>query len=130
MKTKDNPQALTETELERIANRFRVIGEVMRLKILACLKEGSLTVNEMVEKTGGSQANISKHLQILFQEGILSRRKIKTAVEYSIADPGIFDLCYAVCGRPEPAAATNSKNTKAKVATTQRKLTTNKPSKW
>jgi ArsR family transcriptional regulator len=83
--------------MELIAARFRVLSEPMRLKILNSLGDEELSVNELVEATGSGQANISKHLGILFKEGLVSRRKEGLNTFYSIADKKIFDLCETVC---------------------------------
>ena len=87
----------TET-IELIAQRFRAMGEPMRLRILMALREGELSVTELVEQQETSQANISKHLQVLVACGLLKRRKQGLNVLYAIADPGIFSMCDTVCG--------------------------------
>jgi len=88
---------LSTEQLEMIAERFRLLSEPMRLRILACLKEGERSVNELVEATGGGQANISRHLNAMRQGGVLSRRKEGTRVFYRIADSTVFELCTVVC---------------------------------
>jgi len=87
----------TET-IELIAQRFRAMGEPMRLRILMALRAGELSVTELVEQQETSQANISKHLQVLTACGLLTRRKQGLNVLYAIADPGIFSMCDTVCG--------------------------------
>lgn len=69
----------------------------MRLKLLSCLQDKELCVQELVEKTGAGQANISKHLSLLVANGILGRRKEGLHVYYFIADRTIYDLCDLVC---------------------------------
>lgn len=98
MSIKSSPTALSEHALELIAARFRVLGELSRLKLLIALHAGPLNVTALVEDTGLSQANASKHLQTLVEAGLLARRKEGLNVVYSIADPTIFDLCDKVCG--------------------------------
>jgi DNA-binding transcriptional ArsR family regulator len=92
------PHPLPEPLIELIAQRFRVIGEPMRIKLLDALRNGDATVNELVDRLGASQQNVSKHLGILHQAGIVSRSKQGTFVRYGIADPTVFDLCEQVCG--------------------------------
>ncbi len=94
---KKQPQQLTEEALELIATTFRVLSEPMRLKILHTLDKDEMSVGELVEATGGSQANISKHLNILFEAGMVSRRKEGLNTFYRISDEMVFDLCEAVC---------------------------------
>lgn len=92
------PHPLPEPLVEVIARRFRVIGEPMRIRLLDRLREGEATVHELTDALGASQQNVSKHLQILLEAGIVERRKEGTAAHYSVADPSIFALCEAVCG--------------------------------
>lgn len=90
---------LSDEALELVAARFRILGEPMRLKLLRALLEGERTVTELIELTKGTQANVSKHLNLLTQAGLLGRRKEGLHVYYSIADESIFELCQMVCGR-------------------------------
>ncbi len=83
--------------LELIAERFRLLGEPLRLKLLAALTTGERTVGELVTLTGAGQANISKHLMALTQGGLVTRRKQGTSSYYAIADPTIISLCNLVC---------------------------------
>lgn len=92
---------LTDEVLEHVARRFAVLAEPMRLRLLQALFGGEQSVNALVALTGGTQANISRHLQTLAQAHILSRRKEGLQVFYAIADPSIFKLCELVCGSLE-----------------------------
>jgi DNA-binding transcriptional ArsR family regulator len=92
------PHPLPEPLVELVAQRFRVLGEPMRIKLLDCLRESDATVSELQEALGASQQNVSKHLGILHGAGILSRTKHGTTVRYSINEPAVFELCDQVCG--------------------------------
>lgn len=92
------PHPLPDELAELIARRFRVIGEPMRIRMLDRLREGELSVNELSEALGASQQNVSKHLAVLADVGILARRKQGTHVYYRIIDEGVFALCEQVCG--------------------------------
>ena len=83
---------------EMIAARMRVIGDPSRIRILDLLRDEDLSVTELTERLGTSQQNTSKHLGMLLQAGIVSRRKEGNSSIYSIADPGVYDLCEQVCG--------------------------------
>jgi DNA-binding transcriptional ArsR family regulator len=83
--------------IEVVARRFQVLGEPCRLRILQLLQKRRLTVNEIVEALGGSQPNISKHLQILFDTGLVGRKRSANSVFYRIADPLVFQLCALAC---------------------------------
>lgn len=88
---------LSDEALEMIAARFRCLGEPIRLKILRALEEGEANVGQLVRLLRASQANVSKHLKVLVESGILARRARGTAAFYSIADPVALELCRIVC---------------------------------
>jgi DNA-binding transcriptional ArsR family regulator len=92
------PHPLPDALVELIARRFRVIGEPTRIRLLDLLRAGEATVHELTEATGASQQNVSKHLGVLFDAGIVARRKAGNQVFYRVADTGIFELCESVCG--------------------------------
>jgi DNA-binding transcriptional ArsR family regulator len=96
-------------QLERVANLFRVFGEATRLAIIQEIKEGELSVSEIVERLTTSQANISKQLKLLHEAGLVSRRKKGTQVLYQIADPMVFELCHLVCDKLNRDAAKPAK---------------------
>lgn len=82
-----------------IASRFRTLGEPLRLRLLQQLETGEKTVGELVEAVDGNQPNVSKHLSILFDAGLVSRRREGNSVLYGIGDPMVFKLCALVCRR-------------------------------
>lgn len=102
-------QMMSPQALDLIASRFRVLSEPTRLKLLIALEAGEKNVSALVEETGATQANVSKHLQTLTDAGILARRKEGLSVFYSIADPTIFDLCEHVCGSLQKRLAQQAK---------------------
>jgi DNA-binding transcriptional ArsR family regulator len=89
---------LPDAALELVARRFAVLAEPMRLRLIQALFDGEKPVNALVELTGGTQANISRHLQTLTHAHLLSRRKEGLQVFYAIADPTLGPLCQLVCG--------------------------------
>jgi ArsR family transcriptional regulator len=94
---KKQQKELTDEALELIAGRFRALAEPMRLKILNILGDQEMSVTEMVKATGSGQANVSKHLAILLNEGIVARRKEGLNTFYRVTDESIFVLCESVC---------------------------------
>ncbi len=92
------PQPLPEPIVELVARRFRVIGEPMRIRILDRLRDGEASVAELTESLGTSQQNVSKHLGVLHEAGILDRRKRGNHTLYAIADESVLGLCEQVCG--------------------------------
>ena len=92
---------LSDEALELVARRFAVLAEPMRLRLLRALFDGEKNVQTLVRLTGGTQANVSRHLQTLTDAQLLRRRKDGLQVFYAIADSTIFKLCDLVCGSLE-----------------------------
>ena len=92
------PHPLPDDLAELIARRFRVIGEPMRIRLLDRLRDGEASVSDLAELLDASQQNISKHLSVMADVGIVGRRKHGNHVYYRIVDQGVLDLCERVCG--------------------------------
>ncbi|HUH14430.1 MAG TPA: metalloregulator ArsR/SmtB family transcription factor [Gaiellaceae bacterium] len=92
------PHPLPEPLAELIAQRFRVIGEPTRIRLLDRLREGEASVQDLTDTLATSQQNVSKHLGVLAQAGIVERRKDGNLSLYRIADDSVFELCERVCG--------------------------------
>ncbi len=91
-------QALDESALTHVATYFRALSEPTRLRILNTLRDGEKNVGQITELTGCGQANVSKHLALLHEAGLVTRSAQGTCVFYAIADAATFDLCDIVCG--------------------------------
>ena len=89
---------LPDPLVELIAERFRVIGEPMRIRVLDALRDGPMSINELTEALGATQQNVSKHIGVLAQAGIVGREKDGNRVRCFIADDSVFALCELVCG--------------------------------
>ena len=96
MSNKKMLPALKPAELERIAARFKMLGEPMRLKILQAVCGSPRTVTDIVAATGATQANVSKHLALLAAAGILQREKDGQCVYYGIKDRLAVKMCELV----------------------------------
>ncbi len=90
-------QVMSDKMLDLVARRFRTLGEPYRLRILQELEAGEKSVGELVAALDGNQPNVSKHLQILFDAGLIGRRREGTSIFYAISDPMVFRLCSLVC---------------------------------
>jgi ArsR family transcriptional regulator len=101
---------LSEATLEKLAERFKALSEPMRLRLVYALMDGEKTVSQLVRETGAMQANVSKHLGILLEAGILGRRKEGTSAYYRITDETVFELCDLVCGSIEDRLASELRN--------------------
>lgn len=83
-------------QLEEIAGLFKMLGEPMRLRILQAVCKAPRSVGEIVETTGSTQANVSKHLALLAAAGILQREKNGQRVFYSVKEQLVVRLCELV----------------------------------
>jgi ArsR family transcriptional regulator len=101
--------SLTPELLELVAERFKVLAEPARLAILNLLRARELTVSEIVEQTGFGQANVSKHLQVLYSHGFITRRKDGLYAYYALADRRVFTLCDLMCDSLQDAATSRRK---------------------
>lgn len=88
---------LDDHAIEQVAAFFAAFAVPMRLKILNALRGGERNVGDLTAQLGGSQANVSKHLGVLAQKGLIEKRARGTSVYYRIADPRIYQLCDLVC---------------------------------
>lgn len=88
---------LSADAIDLVAARFRTLGEPIRIQLLQALQRGERNVTELVAAVESTQSNVSRHLRILQDAGLVGRRQEGTTVYYSIADPTVFELCDAVC---------------------------------
>lgn len=89
--------AIPDEFLELMAEKFRLLADPTRLAILRALMGGERSVGQVVEETGRNQANVSKHLKMLAESGLIARRKEGLQVFHRIADPLVEQLCALVC---------------------------------
>lgn len=94
---KKNLPPVSEEALVLIASWFRTLAEPSRLKILRSLEEGEKNITELVEATGLTQANVSRHVQSLVEAGMVGRRREGLTAICFIADSSITELCDNVC---------------------------------
>lgn len=88
---------LTPEALAQVAAYFQALSEPARLRLLNLLRTQRHSVGELADATGYSPANVSRHLALLAQHGVLVRETQGTSVYYTIADPAIYELCNLVC---------------------------------
>ncbi|HUO51136.1 MAG TPA: metalloregulator ArsR/SmtB family transcription factor [Gemmatimonadaceae bacterium] len=92
---------LSPEQIDLVADRFRILGDPTRLRILSALRDGERNVSDLVRRTGIAQANLSKHLGLLLRLGFVERRRDGLNAFYSLADTDVFRLCDLMCGRLE-----------------------------
>jgi ArsR family transcriptional regulator len=95
-----NRPLVSPDDIDAVARRFEVLSEPARLKLLSVLRtDGTQTVGELVEATGFRQSNVSKHLGLMAEEGLLTRRRDGVHVYYALDDPTLGALCMLVSRR-------------------------------
>jgi DNA-binding transcriptional ArsR family regulator len=83
--------------LDLIAARFRVLGDASRLRLLNLLMQGEASVQDLVEQSGLSQTNVSRHLGLLRHDRLVARTRDGNRALYRITDPSVEKLCRLVC---------------------------------
>ena len=91
------PKILSDAALSRISVRFRALSEPVRLRLLNCLMIEDHNVTQLVKLSGTGQANVSKHLAILRDAGMIYMRRVGLSTICSIADPSIHELYEIMC---------------------------------
>jgi len=82
---------LSDEQTARIAGRARALADVTRVRIIDALASVELSVGEIATALASEPSTISKHLQVLFREGLVERRRSASAVIYSLADLRLLD---------------------------------------
>jgi DNA-binding transcriptional ArsR family regulator len=91
-------EGLSPEALKQVAAYFQALSEPTRLQILNLLRSGERNVGELGQACGYTSANVSRHLSMLTQHGLVEREARGTAVYYRIADESVYALCDLVCG--------------------------------
>ncbi len=92
METLENTPLYADADIERAARCLKAMSHPLRLKILCVLGTEAISVQDIVEKVGTSQSNISQHLAILREKDILNFKKEANRVYYYIDDPRMLKL--------------------------------------
>ena len=99
------PLISRDEDIERAAQSMKAMSHPLRLKILCTLGDREVSVQDIVEQVGTSQSNISQHLAILRDKGILASRKDANRVYYRVSDARtlrLIDMMREVfCTRPD-----------------------------
>lgn len=86
-----------EAVFSSVARYFSLLAETTRLKILHAICDTERSVSDIVRATGAGQTNVSRHLALLHQAGVVDRRKDGNVVYYKVADPELVTICRTVC---------------------------------
>jgi len=93
----DDPEEMAgllegDEDIERASRSLKAMSHPLRLKILCVLGDREVSVQDIVDNVGTSQSNISQHLAILRDKGILSSRKDANRVYYRVGDARTLQL--------------------------------------
>jgi DNA-binding transcriptional ArsR family regulator len=91
-------EGLSDDALAQVAAYFQALAEPTRLHLLNLLRQQPRSVGELAQLCGCSPANISRHLTLLTQHGVVVRESRRNSAYYSIADASIYQLCELACG--------------------------------
>jgi len=81
-----------DEDIDRASRSLKAMSHPLRLKILCTLGDQEHSVQDIVERVGTSQSNISQHLAILRDKGILASRKDANRVYYRVGDARTLQL--------------------------------------
>jgi DNA-binding transcriptional ArsR family regulator len=93
----DFKMEFTENDIANLAEKFKILSEPSRLKILRSLYNGERNVSSIIEVTGLLQANVSKQLKIMEKSEIVACRKAGLQRFYRVIDDKIFKICASIC---------------------------------
>ena len=88
-----------EVVFDAVARYFGLLAEPTRLKILHTICHEEHSVSSIVEATGATQTNVSRHLSLMHRAGVVSRRRDGSMVYYKVLDPEFGEMCRTVCVR-------------------------------
>ena len=91
-------EGLPKEALAQVAGYFQALSEPTRLALLNLLRGGERNVGDLAQLSGFTAANVSRHLALLTQHGLVTRDSRGTSVYYRIADESVYALCDLVCG--------------------------------
>ena len=89
----------SEEHTRRIAARAHALADVTRVRIVDLLAHAELPVGRIAAALALEPSTVSKHLQVLFREGLVERRRAASTVFYSLADAGVVEWCRYFAGR-------------------------------
>lgn len=90
------PRPIPDPLVELIAHRLRVLGQPLRIKLLDRLQSGEASVQELADELDALPQNVSQHLGLLYQAGMVSRRQVGSRACYAIADLSTLSILLVV----------------------------------
>ncbi|EDX83479.1 transcriptional regulator, ArsR family protein [Synechococcus sp. PCC 7335] len=78
---------------ERVAERFKLLGDASRLRIISAICQQERSVTEICDRTHLNQPNVSKHLKTLKQAGVVACRRVGLCRYYRVTDKDFCSTC-------------------------------------
>ncbi|MCB0272028.1 MAG: winged helix-turn-helix transcriptional regulator [Bdellovibrionales bacterium] len=88
---------MNQEMIQQVSARFKILSDPSRLRIVQILMDGEKNVGQIVDQMNCSQPNVSKHLQVLYQSGLVTKSKDGNQILYAILDPSVYKLCDVMC---------------------------------
>lgn len=82
---------------ETVSRYFSILSEPVRVRIVHAICQQERTVNDIVEVTGATQSAVSRHLGLMYREGVVARRREGGFVYYTVSDAALAEICRTVC---------------------------------
>ncbi len=101
---KEFKTAFSEEQVNHLANRFKVLSEPTRLKIISCIHLKEKSVTQITKDIGSYQSNVSKQLQMLLDDEIVSCKVSGSKHLYKLTDKTIINICKKLCKSLGPDA--------------------------
>lgn len=87
----------SDATFELLAERFRALADPLRLRLVQLLLEEEHSVGELARLAAATASNVSRHLHVLAEVGVVSRRREGLQAFYTVTDPAVAELCERVC---------------------------------
>ncbi|MFL6278484.1 MAG: ArsR/SmtB family transcription factor [Vicinamibacterales bacterium] len=105
IRSENSMRRLSREHVSLVANRAHALAEPTRVRMIETLSRGDQAVGQLATALGMQQSTASKHLQVLYRAGLVERRRVASAVIYSVAAPKLLEWCRYLGHRQHATAA-------------------------
>src|SRR3954454_13928978 len=110
IRSEDSLRRLSREHVRLVANRAHALAEPTRVRMIETLSRGAQAVGQLATALGMQQSSASKHLQVLYRAGLVERRRVASAVIYSVAATELLDWCRYLGHRQLASASASTSN--------------------
>jgi ArsR family transcriptional regulator len=110
MRSDNSMRRLSREHVSLIASRAHALAEPARVRMIETLSRGDQAVGQLATALGMQQSTASKHLQVLYRAGLVERRRVASAVIYSVAATELLDWCRYLGHRQLASASGSTSN--------------------